>query len=87
MPVFNSEKLVTLYKAKVWLQIILSYMFIFAIIATLICAYLQSVNTIVISASLIIGGVYGFYMAEKIRTNLGLIAHQAKLEHQQRLFN
>ena len=69
-------------QAKVWLHITLTYMFINAIFATLICAYLQEANQIVISLFLITGCLYGLFKAEKIRKTTGLSNYQIKLKAQ-----
>lgn len=68
---------------RVWLQVMLSYLFIAAIIATLTCAYLTEINATVITVCLILGALIGGYQAEAIRKKVGL--HQYALQlHQQR---
>jgi hypothetical protein len=55
-------------------------MFISTTISTLICAYLQEINTLVVFLGLFLGGVYGALKAEKIRTTSGLISHQKQVD-------
>ena len=66
--------------AKVWLHVILTYVFIAAIVATLICAYLQEINQIVITVLLLLGGLYGAFKAESIRKSTGLLQYKTRLQ-------
>ena len=68
--------------AKVWLHVTLTYVFIAAIVATLICAYLQEIDAIVITVLLLIGGLYGSFKAESIRRTSGLLTYKTKLQLQ-----
>jgi tetrahydromethanopterin S-methyltransferase subunit E len=75
----SSAILSTLKKTQVWVQIMLSYTFISAIIATLICAYLQESKLTVIFPLLLIGSSYGVIKAESIRKSMGLVHYQMKM--------
>jgi hypothetical protein len=75
-----------LIKTLIWLQIILSYMFIGGIIATMVCAYLQETNSLVITISLLLSASYGVLKAEKIRRSIGLKQHQKKIAIEQQHF-
>jgi|GEM_PF-1876732 len=69
-----------LLKARIWLHVMLSYMFIGAIIATLVCAYLQEINEAMITVSLLVTGLYGGLKAEKIRKTSGLVNYSRQLK-------
>lgn len=75
-----------LIESFIWLQIVLSYMFIGGIIATMVCAYLQETNSLVITVSLILSASYGVVKAEQIRKNIGLKQHQKKITIEQQHF-
>jgi len=74
-----------LVKARIWLHIMLTYMFMAAIVATLFCAYISEVNLLVISVSLALGGLYGSYKAEKVRNKTGLLSYSKKMASHQDL--
>ena len=73
-------------QTKVWLHVTLTYVFIAAILATLICAYLQEVNQAVITALLIVGGLYGSFKAESVRKSTGLLEYKTKIELQHSIY-
>ena len=62
-----------------WLRIALSYCVVGAIIATLLSAYLQSVNLLALSVIMSIFLLIGGYKAEKIRKTTGLAHYFTRL--------
>ena len=70
-------------KAIIWLQIALSYSVVGAILATLVCAYLEEVHQIVIAISLLISTSYGIFIAEKVRNSTGLLSHKRQIDKHQ----
>lgn len=73
-------------KTVIWLQIVLSYSVIGAIFATLVCAYLETVQSMVIFISLLLTSGYGIFIAEKVRNSAGLLSHKRKIDQHQQDF-
>ena len=63
---------------KAWAHIMLSYVFVSALVATLICAYQQQANIFVITIFLVLGAAYGTFKAEQTRKTVGLGRYNKK---------
>lgn len=76
-----SEQLSNFKQIALWLRLLLSSIFLAALIATLLCAFIGATNVMIIASCLLIGAIHGVYNAESIRTGIGFYQYNQTMKH------